>query len=212
MLDGVVCRATPTMKGELKMKYYKLKNDIPMFKKGDLFFIHPEEGCLLQKDTLRLAYHKETLEKNPEILKDWFEEIEESEGRRWRAKYGEEYYHVDSHGNVICNIDLETKLDDYHYSIGDYSKVEEEAEAYKEYLIARQVLLDDAEGGKWIENGENWHAFYNTITETYVRMSGMSYYFPGVIYFKDGENLYKSLKEHEEQWEIVRKYEMGEKR
>lgn len=61
------------------MKYYKLVNDIPMFKKGDLFFIHPEEGYLLQKDTLRLAYHKKTLEKNPEILKDWFEEIEESE-------------------------------------------------------------------------------------------------------------------------------------
>lgn len=52
------------------MKYYKLTNNIPMFKKGDLFFIHPEKGCLLQKDTLRLAYHKKTLEKNPEILKD----------------------------------------------------------------------------------------------------------------------------------------------
>ena len=194
------------------MKHYKLKNDIPMFKKGDLFFIHPEEGCLLQKDTLRLAYHKETLEKNPEILKDWFEEIEESEGRRWRAKYGEEYYHVDSHGNVICNIDLETKLDDYHYSIGDYSKVEAEAESYKKYLTARQVLLDDAQGGKCIEYGKNWHAYYDTITKTYHPVHSISYFYPGIIYFRTEEALEKSLKEHEEQWEIVRKYEMGEKR
>lgn len=211
MLDGVVCRATPTMKGELKMKYYKLKNDIPMFKKGDLFFIHPEEGCLLQKDTLRLAYHKETLEKNPEILKDWFEVVPE-EYKRWRAGNNGKYWYLDGYGSVdYCYEDIGDE-EDNSYDIGNYFRTEEEAEAHKEYLLARQVLLDDAEGGKWIENGENWHAFYNTITETYVRMSGMSYYFPGVIYFKDGENLYKSLKEHEEQWEIVRKYEMGEKR
>lgn len=37
------------------MKYYKLKNDIPMFKKGDLFFIHPEEGCLLQKRYFKIS-------------------------------------------------------------------------------------------------------------------------------------------------------------
>ena len=193
------------------MKYYKLKNDIPMFKKGDLFFIHPEEGCLLQKDTLRLAYHKETLEKNPEILKDWFEEIPEKH-ERWRGGRGDSYYFIDDEGAIRHEIDTNDGMDNYRYNIGNYFKTEAEAESYKKYLTARQVLLDDAEGGKWIENGENWHAFYNTITETYVRMSGMSYYFPGVIYFKDGENLYKSLKEHEEQWEIVRKYEMGEKR
>lgn len=43
-------------------------------------------------------------------------------------------------------------------------------------------------------------------------MSGMSYYFLGAICFKDEESLLKSLEEHEAQWEIVRKYEMGEKR
>ena len=32
----------------------------------------------------------------------------------------------------------------------------------------------------------------------------------GQIYFKDEESLRKSLEEHKEQWEIVRKYEMGE--
>ena len=194
------------------MKYYKLLKDLPTFKAGDLFYINPDQGCLVQKDTLILAYAKQTLDKFPNILTDWFEEIEESEGRRWRAKYGEEYYHVDSHGKVICNIDLETKLDDYHYSIGDYSKVEEEAEAHKEYLIARQVLLDDAEGGKCIEYGKNWHAYYDTITKTYHPVHSISYFYPGIIYFRTEEALEKSLEEHEAQWEIVRKYEMGEKR
>lgn len=191
------------------MKYYKLVNDIPMFKKGDLFFIHPEEGCLLQKDTLRLAYHKKTLEKNPEILKTWFEETSEKH-KRWRAKENDEYCYIDDYGDVEFIFEDMDELDDYRYGIGDYFKTEKEAEAYKEYLLARQVLLDDAEGGKFIEGGKNWHAFYDTTSETYAIASGMSYYFPGVVCFKNGGSLYKSLKEHEEQWEIVRKYEMGE--
>ena len=192
------------------MKYYKLKNDIPMFKKGELFFIHPEEGCLLQKDTLRLAYHKKTLEKNPELLKDWFEEIEESENKRWRAKKGYDYWLICNDGSASRSRECRDNYDDYCFLTGNYFKTEEEAEVYKEYLLARQVLLDDAEGGKWIEDSKNWHAFYDTITETYARVSGMSYYFPGMIIFKDKESLLKSLEEHEAQWEIVRKYEMGE--
>lgn len=190
------------------MKYYKLLKEIPMFKKGDLFFIHPEQGCLIQKDTLRLAYHKETIDKNPEILNDWFEEIPE-EYKRWRAKEDYKYWHIDSCGQVDYCWEFVDNGDD-SYAIGNYFKTEEEAEAYKEYLIARQVLLDDAKGGKFIEGGKNWHAFYNTTSETYAIASGMSYYFPGVVCFKNGGSLYKSLKEHEEQWEIVRKYEMGE--
>ena len=191
------------------MKYYKLKNDIPMFKKGDLFFIHPEEGCLLQKDTLRLAYHNKTLEKNPEILKEWFE-VAPEEYKRWRAGNNGKYWYLDGYGSVdYCYEDIGDE-EDNSYDIGNYFRTEEEAEVYKEYLLARQVLLDDAEGGKFIEGGKNWHAFYDTTSETYAIASGMSYYFPGVVCFKNGGSLYKSLKEHEEQWEIVRKYEMGE--
>ena len=192
------------------MKYYKLINDIPMFKKGDLFFIHPEEGCLLQKDTLRLAYHKKTLEKNPEILKDWFKEIEESKNKRWRGGRGDDYYFINDEGVVCHEIDTNDGMDNYRYNVGIYGRTKEELEAKREYDIARQVLLDDAEGGKFIEGGKNWHAFYDTTSETYAIASGMSYYFPGVVCFKNGGSLYKSLKEHEEQWEIVRKYEMGE--
>jgi len=191
------------------MKYYKLINDIPMFKKGDLFFIHPEEGCLLQKDTLRLAYHKKTLEKNPEILKNWFEEVEEAENKRWRGGRGDDYYFINDEGVICHEIDTNDGMDNYRYNVGIYGYTKQELEAKLKYDIARQVLLDDAKGGKFIEGGKNWHAFYDTTSETYAIASGMSYYFPGVVCFKNGGSLYKSLKEHEEQWEIVRKYEMG---
>lgn len=190
------------------MKYYKLINDIPMFKKGDLFFIHPEEGCLLQKDTLRLAYHKKTLEKNPEILKTWFEETSEKH-KRWRAKENDEYCYIDDYGDVDFIFEDMDELDDYRYSIGDYFKTKKEAELHKEYLIARQVLLDDAEGWKFTLKEQNYFAKYSVIDNRW-HLNGDYHYTPGGIYFKDLESLKKSLKEHEEQWEIVRKYEMGE--
>ena len=192
------------------MKYYKLKNDIPMFKKGDLFFIHPEEGCLLQKDTLRLAYHKETLEKNPEILKDWFEEVEESENKRWKTKEYGKYWYVSEHGNADMGLNPMCESADYRYATGNYFKSMKEAEDYKKYLIARQVLLDDAEGGKFVPgSSNNWYNSYCLCLELWSTFS-TGYYYPGAIYFKSEEALLKSLKEHEEQWEIVRKYEMGE--
>lgn len=192
------------------MKYYKLIDDIPMFKKGDLFFIHPKEGCLLQKDTLRLVYHKKTLEKNPEILKDWFEEVEETGNKRWRGGKGDTYWILDYDGEITEDEESWFDIDDYAYNIGNYFKTKKEAEAYKEYLIARQVLLDDAEGGKWDEHGcNNWNAVY--ARNNWGALHFMSY-MPGLIYFQDKETLEKSLKEHKKQWEIVSKYEMGEKR
>lgn len=192
------------------MKYYKLVNDIPMFKKGDLFFIHPEEGCLLQKDTLRLAYHKETLEKNPEILKNWFEEVEESKNKRWRAKYGKKYWYLCDYGIAVSNTECGNDIEDFRYIVGNYSKTEKEAENYQEYLIARQVLLDDAEGGKFSDSYGAWYAIYSLIVKDYRTTYTFSCYFPGVIYFRTGKALKKSLKIHKAQWEIVRKYEMGE--
>lgn len=196
------------------MKYYKLVNDIPMFKKGDLFFIHPEEGCLLQKDTLRLAYHKKTLEKNPEILKEWFE-VAPEEYKRWRAGNNGKYWYLDGYGSVdYCYEDIGNE-EDNSYDIGNYFRTEEEAKVYKEYLLARQVLLDDAEGGKWKRESSpwiecsNWYACYNGSLQEWVLDRSLSYC-QGSIYFKNKEALRESLKIHKEQWEIVRKYEMGE--
>lgn len=103
-------------------------------------------------------------------------------------------------------------MDNYRYNIGNYFKTEAEAESYKKYLTARQVLLDDAEGGKCIEYGKNWHAYYDTITKTYHPVHSISYFYPGIIYFRTEEALEKSLKEHKEQWGIVHKYETKEEK
>lgn len=192
------------------MKYYKLLKDLPTFKAGGLFYINPDQGCLVQKDTLILAYAKRTLEKFPNILTDWFEEIEESENKRWRAKKLETYWFINGYGEIEYDDEYGLNTNDNLYAIGNYFKTAKEADDYRKYLIARQVLLDDAEGGKFSDNYGAWYAIYSLIVKDYRTTYTFSCYFPGVIYFRTGKALKKSLKIHKAQWEIVRKYEMGE--
>lgn len=191
------------------MKYYKLLKDLPTFKAGDLFYINPDQGCLVQKDTLILAYAKRTLDKFPNILTDWFEEIEESKNKRWRAEYGEGYWYVSDGGYICRGTEDRHDVDDHRFLTGNYFKTRKEAEAYKEYLLARQVLLDDADGGKFVLIGKNLSGDYNDFYRVW-NIHSDNLYRSGVIYFQDEDAFRKSLKEHEEQWKIVRKYEMGE--
>lgn len=194
------------------MKRYKLLKDTPTVKAGTIFEEResPDEykelgqvvtdGCLT-RPWLTVS--------EIDNFDEWFEEIPEKH-ERWRGGRGDSYYFIDDEGAIRHEIDTNDGMDNYRYNIGNYFKTEAEAESYKKYLTARQVLLDDAEGGKCIEYGKNWHAYYDTITKTYHPVHSISYFYPGIIYFRTEEALEKSLKEHEEQWRTVRKYEMGE--
>lgn len=196
------------------MKRYKLLKDTPTLKAGTIFEEResPDEykelGQVVADGCLTRPWLTVSEINN---FDDWFEEIPEKH-ERWRGGRGDSYYFIDDEGAIRHEIDTNDGMDNYRYNIGNYFKTEAEAEAesYKKYLTARQVLLDDAEGGKCIEYGKNWHAYYDTITKTYHPVHSISYFYPGIIYFRTEEALEKSLKEHEEQWKTVRKYEMGE--
>lgn len=56
------------------MKYYKLKKDLPTFKKGELFYSDGPGSIIRAKDNL-MAYNHTTVAKFPNILKDWFVEV-----------------------------------------------------------------------------------------------------------------------------------------
>lgn len=187
------------------MKKYKLLKDLPTFKAGDEFYIN-SIGDLILYDKWIVAYTKLTLDKFPNILTDWFEEITVGY-ERWRAERGGAYYYIYNSGQIDFSCDYGDMKSDYLYKIGNYFKTEEEVKAYKEYLIARQVLLDDAEGGKFMPSVKNYYTYYEFEAWNF---SHINYYESGIIYFRDEESVRKSLEEHKEQWEIVRKYETGE--
>lgn len=196
------------------MKRYKLLKDTPTLKAGTIFEERedPDEykelGQVVADGCLTRPWLTVSEINN---FDEWFEEIPEKH-ERWRGGRGDGYYFIDDEGVIRHEIDTNDDMDNYRYNAGIYGRTEQELKVKLEYDIARQVLLDDAEGGKFIKGGKNWHDFYDTIAKTHIGMSGMSYYFSGSICFKDEESLLKSLKDHKAQWEIVRKYEMGEKR
>ncbi|MBQ8984303.1 hypothetical protein IJ098_00390 [Candidatus Saccharibacteria bacterium] len=74
------------------MKRYKLLKELPTFQAGDIFTLD-EDGCLYLTEPCDfnnhwksrvMAYHKNTLERFPNILEDWFEEIESTKTERIR--------------------------------------------------------------------------------------------------------------------------------
>lgn len=194
------------------MKRYKLLKDLPTFNAGDEFYIDNFGSLRLCKSNI-IAYASFTLEKFPNILTDWFEEVHE-EYKRWRAEYGGGYAYMADDGLIAFSNDRRGHADNYRYRTGNYARGDAPGllVEYKEYNIARQVLLDDAEGGKWKKDEMIFYAYYDhDINEWIVDSDVDNIQTIGVIYFQDREKVRKSLKEHEEQWEIVRKYEMGEK-
>ncbi len=59
------------------MKRYKLKRDIPAFKAGTECYIEEAGHMVPCRGISYTIVHKDQLEKNPNILTDWFEEIKE---------------------------------------------------------------------------------------------------------------------------------------
>ena len=195
------------------MKRYKLKKDLPTFKAGDKFYLDSNNDLRLKGSDI-MAYNHKTLEKFPNILTDWFEEILEYERRRADAVIGDIYHYIDDYGDIEYAYDRNDSGDNYRYNTGNYGLTKKDLENKREYDIARQILLDDAEGGRFVPFKTAYFARYTFLILTSGRWSieyTMNKYSPGKIYFKDAESLKKSLEQHEEQWEIVRKYEMGEK-
>lgn len=191
------------------MKYYKLLKDAPTVKAGSIF---EEEGTFDDEKKL-VQVTKDGCQFSPWVVArdinnfdEWFEEIPEKH-ERWRGGRGDSYYFIDDEGAIRHEIDTNDGMDNYRYNAGIYGRTKQEIEAKREYNIARQVLLDDAEGGKYLLCEDNWHAFYSGLFQEWT-ISVDNPYNPGVIYFKARKALEKSLKEHKEQWEIVRKYEM----
>lgn len=192
------------------MKRYKLKKDTLCAKAGTVFEERVDEfdGKILINEEFKYKIIVDCVDN----FDDWLEEIPEH--KRPRAEYGEKYHYINDCGDIGTFHETDSFVDDFRYNIGDYGLTREELEAKREYNIARQVLLDDADGGKFTQNTDMYRATYNKsphIPNKWNVIYTRSCYNPGSIYFKTEIAIRKSFKEHKKQWEIVRKYETGEK-
>lgn len=196
-------------------KYYKLKSDLPTFKAGDVFKInwsgHLEyvKGAQeVKKGQELIAYTKMTLDKFPDILKDWFEEMPDYNiYTKWRAEIGEGYWFVDSDGRISFTNEYNSSADLYRWSTGNYFESKTETEEYREYLYAFNTLLTDAKGGGYVIGGDyNWTVYYDNRAKNYDSVDGIDGPQIGGVWFQDLNTLERSLKKHRRQWDTVRDY------
>ena len=122
------------------MKRYKLKKDTPAFKAGTECYIEEAGNMVPCRGISYTIVHKHQLEKNPNILTDWFEEVKES--TRLNPEMGQKYYFLDSDALVYNNIWADDSIDHSRSEIGNCFESREEAEKAVERLKAWERLKD----------------------------------------------------------------------
>ena len=182
------------------MKRYKLLKDLPTFKAGEIFYIN-DGGSLIRESDGVVAYSWVTIDKFPNILTEWFEEIKES--TRWRPEISHDYYYVSSSGAVYDDVWSDTpNIDHNRFDIGNCFQTEEEAERAVEYLKALATVRGDATS-KFARDRNNFYVYYDIISNHLA--VGVSFYdlengIFGLPYFATTKDAQRSIEQHKNEW------------
>ena len=181
------------------MKRYKLLKALPTFKAGDVFYLS-DGGNLFHESKDVLAYSWTTIDKFPNILTDWFEEIKEP--TRWKPEIDQKYYCMVDSGPVVDDYWNDVGIDHERFDIGNCFKTKEEAEQVVEYLKALAVVRGDATT-KFTKGCNNWYVYYDTNLNSIYSSISRSMLDNGVFglpYFATMEDAQRSIKLHEKEW------------
>ena len=145
--------------------------------------------------------HKDQLEKNPNILTDWFEEIKEP--TRWKPEMGQTYYRVGSDGFVYDDTWVnDSAVDNGRFEIGNCFQTEEEAKRVIEYLKALATVRGDATI-EFTKGKNNFYVVYNAahnyldVVENAIFIRNGIF---GLPYFATVEDAQRSIELHKNEW------------
>ena len=183
------------------MKRYKLKKDTPAFKAGTECYIEEAGNMVPCRGISYTIVHKDLLEKNPNILTDWFEEIKES--NRWKPEESQKYYYVGNAGSVYDdNWANGSPVDNGRFEIGNCFQTEEEAKQVVEYLKALAAVRGDATS-EFVKYNDNWfigydpeHKSIDAFCNPYTARNGIF----GLPYFATEEDAQRSIEQHRSEW------------
>lgn len=182
------------------MKKYKLVKNLPTFNAGDVFYLSDAGNLIRESDNVP-AYSWSTIDKFPNILTDWFEEIKEP--TRWKPEISHDYYYISGDGHVYDNSwDDSQFVDRGRFEIGNCFKTEEESERVAEYLKALAVVRGDATS-KFARDRNNFYVYYDIISNHLA--VGASFYdlengIFGLPYFATTEDAKRSIDLHKSEW------------
>ena len=188
------------------MKRYKLLKDLPTFKAGGLFYIS-EYGALVYDDGGFgvMAYAQSTLEKFPNILTEWFEEIKEpTDSIHWKPKHGDEYFWIDECGSILPGTFYRDSLyDQQRLTFGNVYRTEKEAEKARDRRLAKVRLQRTSTFKPDFENDRGGYVvFYNPKEEKLETHNVYCYDYGEIVRYETVEEAEKSIKENERDWKI----------
>lgn len=140
------------------MRKYRLLKDLPTFKAGEMFTItefgdlisitHTIPSAITGLPHCVVAYTKKTLEKFPNILKDWFEEVREQPKTIEVLKDGDNCWGVMVHDGIVKPIFLVYNSKE-HADLRDTGSLwltQKETQDYIEFSKVEQILKHDTKG------------------------------------------------------------------
>ena len=182
------------------MKQYKLLKDLPTFKAGDLFYIS-EYGALVHDGVM--AYARQTLDMFPNILTEWFEEIQEesTDSIHWKPVIGEEYWLVYADGDIGYGVCTGSYWDTARYKMGSVYRTEKEAEKARDRRLAEVRLRQTSNFKPDFKNRDGgWIVTYDH-SEERLEVEECSLYDSGEpVRYETEEDAQKSIDEHEKEW------------
>ena len=182
------------------MKRYELKKDLPTFKAGEVFYLSDAGNLFRESDNVP-AYSWSTIDKFPNILADWFEEMKEP--TRWKPEKFQKYYYIGNAGSVYDdNWANGSAIDNGRFEIGNCVQAKEEAERIKEYLKALAVVRGDSTK-KFVKGEYNWYVYFDIEsglllldTTSYSILNGVF----GLPYFATRKDAQRSIEQHKNEW------------
>ena len=182
------------------MKRYKLKKDTPAFKAETECYIEEAGNMVPCRGISYTIVHKDQLEKNPNILAEWFEEIKPT---RWKPKKNHIYYCVSGDGYAAEDVWYGAQcIDDDRFDLGNCFETKEEAELVVEYLKALAAVRGDTTA-EFTKGKSNYYVVYNT-TYNCLDVSDNCYLIKngifGLPYFATKEDALRSIEQHKNEW------------
>lgn len=200
------------------MKRYRLLKDLPTFRAGDLFYISKDgdlkyeglnykevsDSTLLDgglSDTGIVAYAKQTLEKFPTILTDWFEKVEEpTNSIHWKPKFGDRYFILDNAtiSPVIC---VDMLRDHNAWRTGRVFRTEEECEKARDRELAEVRLRRTSTFEPDFTLGRGGYSIFYDHIFCGLRVRSLSAIDNGeIVRYETKEEAEKSIEENEQDW------------
>lgn len=183
----------------MPIKYYRLRKNLPTFKAGEIFYLSDAGNLIRESDNVP-AYSWSTIDKFPNILTDWFEEINES--TRWKPEADQKYYFSDNDGSVGYNRWDGDHIDRNRFETGNCFETKEEAKRVVEYLKALAVVRGDAIS-KFTKDRNNWYVYYDTNLNFLMSSISCNMLDNGIFglpYFATREDAQRSIEQHKNEW------------